>query len=140
MKWFADDYVKDRVKNPIKIFWGSLHRYEIFHVQTNSSWHPSWDLYETDQELIMLVEVAGSQEADVEINVGRECVQMRGSRCRPSEQGVTRIHHMEIDFGSYSQTIALPEPVEPDGVTSKYRDGFLVIRLPKELKDGGSNR
>ena len=70
--------------------------------------------------------------------MGRERVQLRGNRCRPSEHDVTRIHHMEIDFGPFHKTIALPEPVEPNGATSNYRDGFLLIRLPKEVQNTSS--
>ena len=116
----------------------SFFRYELCHTHTNFGWRPSWDIYEIEDHLILLVELAGIKRDDVEINVGRDRVQLRGDRFRPSEHELTRIHHMEIDFGPYHQIIALPERVEPKGASSTYSDGFLLIRLPKEVKSSSS--
>jgi HSP20 family protein len=139
MKWFADDYKRDGIGKQMKIVRGSFHSCELFHIHTKVGWRPSLDLYETEKDFIMLVELAGMQAEDVEINLDREHVQIRGKRCRPSEYEVTRIHHMEIGFGSYDQVIALPKPVDPSSITSTYRDGFLLVRLPKEIKSVRSN-
>jgi len=139
MKCFADDYNIDGRQKSMKIVWGSSRRYELLHIYSSLGWSPSWDIYETEEDLIMLVEMAGVEIDDVDINVWRERVEFRGNRCRPSEREVTRIHHMEIDFGPYHQIIALPEPVDPSGATVTYRDGFLLIRLPKEVKMASSN-
>jgi len=117
----------------------SLYLFELLHIHSNLGWRPSWDIYETEDELIVLVEMAGMQGEDVEINVGRERVHLRGNRCRPNEHAVTRIHHMEIDFGPYHQIIALPDPVDPNGASSTYRNGFLLVRLPKEVKNTSSD-
>ena len=139
MKWFADDYDMDgrpKVKNIIREL---LERYELSRIHTEVGWCPSLDLYETEEDLIMLVDMAGMQAEDVEINLGREHVRLWGNRYKPAEREVTRIHHMEINFGPYDQMIALPEPVDPSGVTTTYRDGFLLIRLPKEVQITNSN-
>ena len=138
MKCFADDYNIDGIQKSMKIVWGSSYRYELLHIYSNLGWRPLWDIYETEKDLVMLVEMAGVELDDVDINVGRERVELRGHRYRPSESEVTRIHHMEIDFGPYHQIIALPEPVDPNGATVTYRDGFLLIRLPKEVKMASS--
>jgi len=138
MKCFADDYNIDGIQKSMKIVWGSSYRYELLHIYSNLGWRPLWDIYETEKDLVMLVEMAGVEIDDVDINVGRERVELRGNRCRPSEREVTRIYHMEIDFGPYHQIIALPEPVDPNGATVTYRDGFLLIRLPKEVKMASS--
>ena len=139
MKSFADDYHTDEMERAMKIVKGSVQRYEFLHIHTNLGWRPSLDLYETEDELVILVELAGMQAEDLGINVGKDRVELRGNRCRPSGSEVTRIHHMEIDFGAYYHIIALPEPVDPNGATSTYRDGFLFIRLPKEAKTNSKN-
>ena len=115
----------------MKLVRKSTQFYEFLHVHGELGWRPAWDVYETENDLIVLVEMAGMQQENLEINVDRERLILRGSRCRPAEQEVKRVHHMEIDFGPYHQIIVLPELIEPEGVTSTYRDGFLLIRLPK---------
>jgi HSP20 family protein len=138
MKFFADHYFTNGRGMQMKMVRRSLYRYELLHIHTTLRWRPSLDIYETGDELILLVEMAGIKPEDVEINVSRDRVQLRGERCRPFEHEVTRIHHMEIDFGPYHQIIPLPERVEPRGASSNYREGFLLIRLPKEMKSAGS--
>jgi HSP20 family molecular chaperone IbpA len=41
---------------------------------------------------------------------------------------------MEIDFGPFSHSIRLPVAIDPEGANSTYRDGFLVINLPKKAR------
>ena len=115
----------------MKLVRKSFQFYEFLHVQGELGWRPAWDVYETENDLIVLVEMAGMQQENLEIDVDRDRLLIRGSRYRPGEHEVKRVHHMEIDFGPYYQIIVLPEPIEPDGVTSTYHDGFLLIRLPK---------
>jgi HSP20 family protein len=138
MKFFADDYFKDIRGMEMKMVRRSLYRYELLHIQRNFGWRPSLDIYETEDDLILLVEMSGIKPEDVEINLGKDRVQLRGNRCRPAEHEVLRVHHMEIDFGPYHQIIALPERVDPKGASSTYSDGFLLIRLPKEVESSSS--
>ena len=123
----------------MKLVRKSILFYEFLHVHSEFGWRPAWDVYETENDLIVLMEMAGMQEENLKINVDRERLLIRGSRYRPAEQEVKRVHHMEIDFGPYHQIIVLPEPIEPDAATSTYREGFLLIRLPKVSGSSGSD-
>ena len=80
------------------------------------------------------MDVAGIQPQDVEVVVESEVVRLSGNRCRLLDENVSRVHHMEIDFGPFKHAIRLPVPVDPDGASSTYRDGFLVIHLPKKSR------
>jgi HSP20 family protein len=102
-----------------------------------TGWRPSLDVYETAEEFVMLVAVAGIQPEDVEVVVDHDTLRLTGNRPRPVCKGVTRIHQMEIDFGPFSHTVRLPEPVDADAASSTYRDGFLTIRLPKRSRAAG---
>ena len=118
----------------MKLVRKSIQFYKFLHVHGKLGWRPAWDVYETENDLIVLVEMAGMQQENLEINVDRKRLLLRGSRCRPTEHEVKRIHHMEIDFGACHLVISLPEPIEPNGLSSTFRDGFLLIRLPKVVK------
>jgi len=139
MKCFADDYYEDAGQQKVQAVWGRLDRYKRSHTHGKSGWHPSWDLYETEKLLIVLVELAGLTIDDMDVVVGENSLNLRGKRWRPFGRQITRIHHMEIDFGFYQQTIAFPKSVDPGGSILSYRDGLLLIRLPKEEKSAVSN-
>jgi HSP20 family protein len=38
---------------------------------------------------------------------------------------------MEIHFGKFSSAVSLPGPVDLDRSQAEYKNGFLVVRLPK---------
>jgi HSP20 family protein len=113
--------------------------YEFFDVRADFGWRPSLDVYETDNHLVIVIELAGMHEEEIQITVTSEQVRLRGNRYRPSEHTVTRLHYMEISFGPFEQALSLPIRVDPDGASSIYRDGFLIIGLPKERTKEISN-
>ena len=58
-----------------------------------------------------------------------------GERIEPQEEHRDRIrcYHLEIFFGKFEREIILPTSIsfDRDGITANYRDGFLMISLPK---------
>ena len=140
MKWFDDEIEKEfeRMRKRMERMAGSLGRPGAVTLCGDTGWRPSLDLYETDDELILLVELSGIQPQDVEVVVESEVVKISGNRCRPIDKDVSRVHHMEIDFGPFNQAIRLPIPADPDGASSTYRDGFLAIHLPKKSRISAS--
>ncbi|UCG14636.1 MAG: Hsp20/alpha crystallin family protein [Deltaproteobacteria bacterium] len=134
MKWFDDDIEKEfeRMRQRMESMLGSLSRPGSATLCGTTGWRPSLDLYETPEEFVVLMDLAGVQPKDVEVIVERQVVRISGNRCRPGDDNVTRVHHMEIDFGPFNHGVRLPGPVDPDAASSNYRDGFLLVRLPKE--------
>jgi HSP20 family protein len=40
-------------------------------------------------------------------------------------------HRMERRFGSFSRSVTLPAPVDEGKVDAQYRDGVLILSMPK---------
>ena len=139
MKVSDEDLEKDleRMRQHMREKLGALARPGAAVILSHGGWRPSLDLYETEEEFLVLVDVPGIQPQDVEVVVDRDILRIAGNRCRPVGQGITRVHQMEIDFGAFSHAIRLPEQVNSDAASSTYRDGFLTIRLPKRTKVSG---
>ena len=139
MKWLDKDLEKDleRMRQHMKDRLGALACPGAAVVLSHSGWRPLLDVYETKDEFVVLVDIPGTKPQDVEVVVDRDLLRISGKRCRPVNQGITRVHQLEIDFGPFSHTIRLPEQVDSDGASSTYRDGFLTIRLPKRDKISG---
>ena len=139
MKWFDDDLEKDfeNMRRRMEKMLGTLSRPGPVTLCGDTDWRPSIDLYETTDEFIVLVDVAGIKPEDVEVIADGEVVRISGNRCRPPDKGITRVHHMEIDFGPFHHSVRLPGPVNLDSATSVYRDGLLAIHLPKQVKAEG---
>jgi HSP20 family protein len=108
-------------------------RREIFHAVgwqvTQSIWSPPTDVYETDNEYIVRVEIAGMRESDFEIIFENGNLFVSGVRPDVAERRA--YHQMEIRFGKFSTAIAVPGPVDLDRSEAQYKDGFMTIVLLK---------
>jgi len=97
----------------------------------NRSWRPATDIYETENELMVLVEIAGSSENDFSISMDRNVLTIQGVRTSQVEER-RAVHQMEIPFGEFTVEIVFPMEVDLDNVSATYTNGFLKIVLPKE--------
>ncbi|MGB9682152.1 MAG: Hsp20/alpha crystallin family protein [bacterium] len=95
------------------------------------SWKPSVDVYETDKELIVLVEIAGVNKEDIEIFVQGNMVVIRGNRKEPDTNKKEAYHQMEINYGVFERSIPLPIFVREEDAKASFQNGILKIVFPK---------
>jgi HSP20 family protein len=95
------------------------------------AWRPLTDVYETEDAMIIRVEVAGVRESDFTISLIDRNLSIHGIRQDTSERRA--YHQMEIAFGEFHTEVELPYQVISDKVEAIYRDGFLRITLPIAL-------
>ena len=93
------------------------------------TWRPPTDMYETEEAIIVRVEIAGIREQDISIALEDRILTIHGIRPDTSERRA--FHQMEIPYGEFNTEVELPAPVLSEGVEATYRDGFLQINLPK---------
>jgi HSP20 family protein len=109
-------------------------RREILHAvswQVRSNiWSPPTDQYETEEAYIVRVEIAGMREDGFEVSIENNTLLISGSRLDIPERRAYQ--QMEIRFGKFATAISLPGPVNIDLTHAEYKDGFLVVVLPKE--------
>ena len=95
-------------------------------------WHPSLDIYETPNALIILVELAGVDRDDINVAVEGNVMKIHGVRKEFPCNDRVRLHQMEIDFGSFERTIEIGAPFVAEDITASYKEGFLTITIPKD--------
>jgi HSP20 family protein len=93
------------------------------------AWRPPTDVYETDENIIVRVEIAGMREDDFLIELNGRFLSIRGSRQDVSERRA--YHQMEIRFGEFIIELELPVPIETDQVQAIYDNGLLRVTLAK---------
>ena len=108
-------------------------RREILHTVgwqvMQSIWSPPTDVYETEKEYVVRVEIAGMRESDFEVTFEDGSLFISGVRPDVSERRA--YHQMEIRFGKFSTTLAVPGPVDLDHSEAQYKDGFMTVVLLK---------
>src|SRR5438105_1469387 len=107
------------------------------HAQASPVWSPALDMYETDDAIVVLFDLAGLDAEKTEVNAEPHVLTVRGVRRerhvpeRPNEQ--RSYHALEIPYGRFERTIQLPPGVDTSAARASYRDGLLEITLPKRL-------
>ena len=96
---------------------------------TSTVWSPPTDVYETNSDYVVRVEVAGIEEADLEVSFENGTLMISG--VRPDIPERRAYHQMEIHFGKFSTSIGVPGPIDLDKSSAEYKDGFLSVRMPK---------
>lgn len=96
---------------------------------TTGLWSPPTDVYETEQEYVVSVEIAGMHETDFEVVYENGMLMIAGQRPDVTERRA--YHQMEIHFGTFSTYVAVPGPIDLDQSVAEYKDGFLVVKMPK---------
>lgn len=96
---------------------------------------PPTDVFETEDAIVVIVEVAGLREDQLEVSLSAadQVLTVAGRRqSYTMEAGKAIFHQLEIAFGAFAVDIPVPAAVAGAGsATAEYNDGFLTITLRK---------
>jgi HSP20 family molecular chaperone IbpA len=101
------------------VVWRGRHRFS-----------PPTDVVELVDRLMIQVEIAGMRAGDFNVVLLDQRVIITGKRDQPALPHVA-YHQVEIGYGEFRVEIQLPWSVDRDQVGASYRDGFLLIELPR---------
>ena len=104
------------------------------------SWLPLVDVYEKKDEIIVEAEIPGVSEADVEITVQSNRVEIKGLKKEGVSSGKIKFIRLEREFGTFCRLVPLPSTVVPDKAKAFLANGILKVHLkkylPQEENDG----
>lgn len=91
-------------------------------------WEPPVDLYESGDELRLLVALPGVKPHQLEVVLAPSLIIVRGERSLPANSHRAAIHRLEIPYGRFERRIALPAG-EFEPVDQRLEQGCLVLEL-----------
>jgi HSP20 family protein len=95
-----------------------------------NGWRPPVDIYEIASGFVVILELAGVDEDNIDITLDENTLAIKGVRPFPLTER-RAVHQMEIPFGDFSCEIILPGVIATEDITANYKNGFLRIDLPK---------
>lgn len=95
------------------------------------SWMPNADILETEDMLVLKVELPGVAPDKLCLSVHGGNVILRGEKARPSAEGAVEFHTAERQFGRFKRVIQLGVPVNTRLATAELSNGLLEVRFPK---------
>ena len=112
----------------------------------NRFWQPRVDMHETNESIVVKVEVAGvnPDELNVSLSSDDRVLTISGERVEEDKERIDRIrcYQLEIYFGMFERDIVLPgnARIDRDNIAANYKEGFLVVTLPKRAEVAGGAR
>lgn len=107
--------------------WSSLPRAG----QLFTGWSPALDLYQSNDNVTAVFELPGMRKEDIEISLHDGALTISGERKRESSSNGEKAERTERYIGTFRRSIALPTRVDANKVSATYRDGILIVTLPK---------
>ena len=94
--------------------------------------YPALNVWEDEDKLYVEAELPGLNMETLEmyVNAGNQ-LSLKGERQEP-DVGKGAWHRRERGYGAFSRVFELPYPFEADKVQASYKDGVLLLELPKQ--------
>jgi HSP20 family protein len=115
---------------------GDLWASDRLRLLVETRWRPDADTYETAAAVEIVVDLAGVDEDDFEVQLFEDALVVEGRRQLPACEGQAVYHAASIRQGPFRVELPLPVPVDAEGVDARYDRGLLRITLPKRREAG----
>ena len=94
-------------------------------------WQPDVDVFETEKEIVVRVDLAGVRSSDLRVTVDGSMLRISGVRVSGDSSEMKRLHQMEIATGPFERRVRVPVAFDRERVAAHLSDGFLTVSLSK---------
>jgi HSP20 family molecular chaperone IbpA len=94
-------------------------------------WRPPTNVYHTDYGALVQVEVAGLRPGDFRVAFADGELSVVGVRKLTECGDAIACQQIEIASGRFLTRVSVPWPVDTGAIRVEYRDGFILVRLPR---------
>jgi len=95
-------------------------------------WSPAVDICETEDALVLKADLPDVDLKDIDIHLENETLTISGERKFEKDEKVKGYHRIERSYGNFVRSFAVPATVDTDKVSAEYKNGVLVVTLPKK--------
>ena len=91
---------------------------------------PTTDIYETDDALTVVMEMAGVEKDNVDVKIENDVLEVEG-RIDFSNYAEMQPVYTEYNVGHYSRKFSLSSKIDQEKISAVMSDGVLTLTLPK---------
>lgn len=97
----------------------------------SGAWQPPTDVYESEDALVVQVELAGVREEDIDVTLYADHLAITGVRQSKVPPGTAAYHLAGILYGEFRVELPVIIDIDRDEVEAAFENGLLTIVLPK---------
>jgi HSP20 family molecular chaperone IbpA len=91
---------------------------------------PRTDIYETDDQVVLLADMPGVDETSIEVTLERNVLTITGRTSETPPEGY-RLAYAEFEHGDFQRAFALSSQADANGIRASIQDGVLRVSVPK---------
>jgi HSP20 family protein len=107
---------------------------EPFGKRTGAAFEPKVNISESEKEVVVSAELPGIDGKDIDVSLSKDELTIQGEKREEKEEEKKSYYRMERLYGSFKRTLPLPCEVKDDKVEAQFKNGVLIITLPKEAE------
>ena len=105
-----------------------------------SAWVPPTDILARGDDLVIRVELAGIDPADVELSFSHGVLTVSGTRQPGPSDDDAAFLVRERFYGAFRRTITLPEGTDADQISAEFDDGLVEVTVRNGVSPADSTR
>ncbi len=117
-----------RLQDEMSRLWDDRH---LYRAGESVGWTPGCDIYEDEDSVTLSFDLAGVEAKDVDVRFENGVLTIRGERKLEHPDKRQNYHRIEMAYGTFTRSFALPSTVDAERIHAEARSGVLVISLPK---------
>ncbi|HCL56577.1 MAG TPA: hypothetical protein DHW82_06165 [Spirochaetia bacterium] len=124
----AFNSLQDRINGVFDDFFGDL--------RSNQLWQcdflPKVDVEEDQKAFLVKAEIPGMKKEEIEVELKDNVLTIKGEKKEEKEEKKEKkIYVKERVYGSFERSFSLPSEVEAENIKASFKDGVLMIEIPK---------
>jgi HSP20 family protein len=100
---------------------------------TVPTWTPPVDVFEDQARIVLVADLPGVDEKDVELSVEKNVLTLKGARknALPTDGGHRRLERPQ---GNFVRAFTLPSTIDVEKINAELRGGVLTLTLQKKAE------
>jgi HSP20 family protein len=95
---------------------------------------PPINIFQKGDDFVAVVELPGVDKNDLEIEAKEDTIRIRGRKVIAYGEQAS-VHRRERVSGVFDRTLSVPIRIEPGSIKAEYRDGMLLLFIPRAEAD-----
>ena len=98
---------------------------------SDTIWSPAVDITENKDNYEIKAELPGMKKDDIKISFEDDVLTLSGERKSEKDEKDKNFHRIERRYGKFQRSFYLPKNVKADDIKAQYKDGVLMVKIPK---------
>ena len=98
---------------------------------SEAAWMPALEFADAGDNFVLKAQLPGIDPKDIDVQVTPEAISISGERRYENTEEKSGCVRSEFRYGKFHRVLPLPVHIQNDSVQAEYKDGILMLTLPK---------